>query len=374
MKKIANIVFNPFTNDSRVIKESMSLANNNYHVEVIAHLDKNLEKAEIQNNFIVKRFSYLNRTVTKIKFAKLKAYLIYLKESTQYCKDFDILHCNDLNALPLAYIIKKFYNKDIKVVYDAHEYETEVSGLSGVQKIIRKKVEQFLIQYTDAVICVSNKIADEYVRLYNIPKPVLVLNTPAYKNIEKKDIFREYFGIKKEQIIFLYQGALSPGRGVEIILDTFKIMNDEKSVIVFMGYGALEADIKTISKEYTNIYFHKAVSPDILLDYTSSADFGIATIEDSCLSYRYCLPNKIFEYTMANVPVIVSNLPEMKKVVMDNAIGVVAQENTPSGLREAILQAVQLDKNKLQNNIEKVKEIYNWEEQEKVLLALYNDL
>lgn len=374
MKKVANIVFNPFTNDSRVIKESTSLAKNNFHVEVIAHLDKNLEKTEIQNNFIVKRFSYLDRTLTKTKLGKLKAYLVYLKESVRYCKDFDILHCNDLNALPIALIIKKIYNKELKVVYDAHEYETEVNGLSGVQKTLTKKAEQFLIRYANAVICVSDTIANEYVKLYNIPKPYIVLNTPAYKTVEKKDIFRELFGIKKEQTIFLYQGALSRGRGIEVVLDTFKMMNDDKSVIVFLGYGTLEAEIKQVSVECSNIYFHKAVSPEILLDYTSSADFGISTIEDSCLSYRYCLPNKIFEYTMANVPVIVSNLPEMKKVVIDNAIGVVAQENTPSGLKEAILQAVQLDKDELQNSIQKVKEIYNWGEQEKVLLALYNDL
>ncbi|MEA3370709.1 MAG: glycosyltransferase [Campylobacterota bacterium] len=374
MKKIANIVFNPFTNDSRVIKESASLANNGYYVEVIAHLDKGLEKTQVENSFIVKRFSYLDRIVSKSKLAKLKAYLLYVKEASLYCKDFDILHCNDLNALPIAFIIKKLYNKDVKIVYDAHEYETEVNGLGGFQKYITKKAEQFFIRYANAVICVSDAIADEYVRLYDIPKPSLVLNTPAFKSVEKKDIFREVFGIKKEQTIFLYQGALSQGRGVQTVLDTFKMMQSDESVIIFMGYGNLEAEIQKLSAECSNIYFHKAVSPEVLLDYTSSADFGIATIEDSCLSYRYCLPNKIFEYTMANLPVIVSNLPEMKKLVLDNSIGVVVKEDTSSSLKKAILEAVTLDKDKLQINIQKVKEIYNWEEQEKVLLELYTRL
>ncbi|WP_323592289.1 hypothetical protein, partial [Aliarcobacter butzleri] len=74
-------------------------------------------------------------------------------------------------------------------------------------------------------------------------------------------------------------------------LETFKTIDNENAVIVFMGYGSLENLIRETSKEYKNIYFHQAVSPDVLLDYTSSADFGISTIEDSCLSYRYCLPN-----------------------------------------------------------------------------------
>ena len=171
----------------------------------------------------------------------------------------------------------------------------------------------------------------------------------------------------------MYQGGLSSGRGIEILLDAFKQIDDD-SVIVFMGYGPLEDMIKKASEEYGNIYFYPAVSPDILLDYTSSADFGISTIEDSCLSYRYCLPNKMFEYLMAEIPVIVSNLYEMKRLVENYKVGIVAKENSPTGLKEAIKQAVQLDKKELQQNIEKVKEIYNWEEQEKVLLEVYKGL
>ncbi len=141
-----------------------------------------------------------------------------------------------------------------------------------------------------------------------------------------------------------------------------------------MGYGALEECVKDISKEHTNIYFHQAVSPEVLLEYTSSADFGISIIEDKCLSYRYCLPNKMFEYFMAELPVIVSNLPEMKRLVEDNSLGVVAKENSTKGLKKAIEEAVLLDQDELQKNIQKVKEIYNWEEQEKVLLDTYKEL
>jgi len=374
MVKIANLVFNPFVNDSRVIKESNSLARNGYHVEVIAHLDKNLQETQKQDSFTVKRFSYLDRTVTKSKMTKLKAYLIYLKESVKYCKNFDILHCNDLNTLPIGFIIKKFYNKKVKIVYDAHEYETELNGLHGIQKTITKKVEKFLINYADAVICVSNAIADEYVKLYTIKKPALVLNTPPYTQIEKKDIFRETFSIAKEKTIFLYQGGLAKGRGIEILLETFKSLKDDKSVIVFMGYGTLEESIIKASEEFDNIYFHKAVSPDVLLEFTCSADFGILFYENNCLNHYYCSPNKMFEYLMAEIPVIVSNLYEMKKIVQEYNIGVVANENTKDGLQEAILEATKLNEKALHVNIQKVKEIYNWEKQEQVLLKVYDEL
>ena len=375
MLKVANIVFNPFTNDSRVLKESISLAKGGFKVEIIAHGDKGLEQEEIINSIKVKRFAYLDRKETTSNIAKLKVYLSWIKEVSTYVKDFDILHCNDLNTLPIAFIVKRFFNKNIKVVYDAHEYETEVNQLNKITKPIAKFAEIFLIRYTDKVITVSEAIAKEYKNLYPfLEEPKLVLNTPPYKELEKKDLFREKLGIEGEKIIFLYQGGLSRGRGIEILLEAFKNIDNKDAVIVFMGYGELEENIKNESQQYKNIYFYPAVTPDILLDYTNSADFGISTIEDSCLSYRYCLPNKLFEYIMAEVPVVVSNLPEMRKLVLNNKIGVVLKENTPKGLNEAINKAIKLEQNELKTNIKKLKTIYNWENQEKVLIDVYKEL
>ena len=372
-KSVASLVFNSFINDSRVLKEGLSLLKHGYEVEIIAHHDKGLKQEEHQEGLKIKRLAYLDRTVTKSKLGKLKAYFSFIKESVNYCKDFDILHCNDINMLPIGVIIKKFYKRDVKIVYDAHEYETETYALSGVQKKITKFSERFLIKYADKVITVSNSIANEYVKLYGIEKPALVLNTPPYKEVAKQDKFREAFGIEGKTI-FLYQGGLGRNRGIELLLEVFKSIDDNESIMVFMGYGELESTIIQASKESSNIFFHQAVSPTVLLDYTVSADFGIATIEDSCLSYRYCLPNKLFEYIMAEVPVIVSNLPEMRKVVRENAVGVVLEEETLQGITEAIKQAVALDKQEINRNLKKLKTIYNWEEQESVLIKLYGEL
>ncbi len=374
-KTIASLVLNNFKNDSRVLKENISLQNAGHEVIVVALHEEPLSERETVQNIPVHRIKLKSRGWSKNKFIQLLKYFEFIYRVVKQYKGSDILHCNDLNALPIAVIIKKFFNKNVKIVYDAHEYEiNDVPNEGKISIKIKYYLEKFLIKYADKVITVSDAIADEYVRLYNIKKPALVLNTPVYQEIEKKDIFRETLNIGKDKVIFLYQGGLSRGRGIEILLETFKTIDNKDAVIIFMGYGPLEDLILMTEKENDNIYFHKAVSPDILLDYTGSADFGISTIEDSCLSYRYCLPNKIFEYLMAEIPVIVSNLYEMKRLVEKNSIGMVAHENTPSGLEEAIKEAVRLDKKVLQENIQKVKEIYNWESQEKVLLEVYKDL
>jgi len=374
-KKVVSIVLNNFKNDSRVLKENISLQNAGYDVQVVALWENGVKEQEIVQNIPVYRVKLKSKDWSKNRLVQLIKYFEFIYKVSRLYKNTDIVHCNDLNALPIGVVIKKFLNKNVKIVYDAHEYEINDKPNEGQYSIkIKYFIEKFLIKYTNKVITVSEAIANEYVRLYNIPKPLLVLNTPLYKRIEKKDLFREKFNITKEQTIFLYQGGLSSGRGIEILLDTFKMVDDEKSVIVFMGYGPLEDIVKQASNKFENIYFHEAVSPDILLDYTSSADFGISTIEDSCLSYRYSLPNKMFEYLMAELPVIVSNLPEMKKIVQKYKVGIVAKENSLKGLSEAIKKATKLDKKDLKANIQKVKEIYNWEKQEKVLLKMYEGL
>jgi len=374
MKKVISVVLNNFINDSRVLKEAISLQKAGYEVEVVALWEEGLKEYETTKNIFVHRVKLKSKNWSKNRFIQLIKYLEFIYKTVKKYKNSDIFHCNDLSSLPVGVVVKKFYNKNIKIVYDAHEYETEIDGLNGIKKSLVKFLEKRFIKYANKVITVSEAIANEYVKLYNIEKPALVLNTPPYKKIEKKDIFRETFKIDKDKTIFLYQGGLSSGRGIEILLEAFKNIDNKNLVIVFMGYGVLEEEIKKISKEHHNIYFHKAVSSEILLDYTSSADFGILFYENSCLNHYYCSPNKMFEYLMAELPVIVSNLYEMRRLVEKNGIGVVAKENTPKGLQNAIIEAQKLDKNKLKDNIKKVKEIYNWQEQEKVLLEIYKGL
>ena len=160
------------------------------------------------------------------------------------------------------------------------------------------------------------------------------MNCPPKFYKSKKDIFRAKFNLLETQKIFLYQGSLNPGRGVEVLLEAFSSFESDELVLIFMGYGSLVSTI--CERQSKNIFYHSAVPSNTLLEHTASADFGIAFVEDSCLSYRYCLPNKLFEYLMADLPVITSNLPEMRRVVEDYGVGVVSEDNSLTGLLDAI--------------------------------------
>jgi len=372
MIKVANLVFNSFENDSRVLKESISLATNGYDVEVIAHLDEGLKEFEKKDDLIIRRFSYINREKNRRIISKLGGYLKYIKLSVQHCKRFDILHCNDLDTLPIAFIIKQFFNKNIKVVYDAHEYETERHHQSDFDKKILKVVERFLLRYVDDMITVSEPIANEYSRLYNIKKPTIIYNTPKLIEIKKRDIFREKFNIPKEHIIFLYQGGLQERRG---ILEFANLIKDKKNTsYVIMGFGFLKEQILELMKTQPNLYFHNAVSPDELLDYTSSADIGVCIEENLCKSWNLGLPNKMFEYYMVDLPIVVSGLFELSRFIIDNGTGYVIKDIFDTKEFDELFKDIIKSYKEKTQNLNRVKEIYNWQNQEKKLLKLYKEL
>lgn len=368
--RVANIVLNNFKNDSRVLKISKSINSTGAAVKVIAYHDKGMKEQEVIEGVNVNRLKLTTKEWPKNKLFQVLKYMEFIVRAYFHCRTFDVFHCNDLNSLPVG-VFSKIFNKKKVVIYDAHEYETQMNGQSRLEKVLAKFFENILIKFVDEVITVSDSIADEYVRLYKIVKPTVVLNCPYISEVKKGNIYREVFDIKQEQTIFLYQGALNYGRGIEILLEAFQSMKDQSNVVVFMGYGVLESLIKDVAAISDKVFFHPAVDPTNILEHTSSADYGISFIEDTCLSYRYCLPNKLFEYTMAGIPVLSSNLPEMKKFVSTNSVGIVAKHNNIEGFKEALTSSLGLNYSELLKNVNKVKDDYSWESQEKVLLPLY---
>jgi glycosyltransferase involved in cell wall biosynthesis len=120
--------------------------------------------------------------------------------------------------------------------------------------------------------------------------------------------------------VFFYQGVLDHGRGVDTALAAFAQAPPDKHV-VFLGFGPKSETIQEFSKRHANIHFLPAVPPHELRDYTRSGDVGLCLIEPVCLSYVYCMPNKLFEYLGSGVPALVTELPELTEVVSSGQCG-----------------------------------------------------
>lgn len=381
-KKVFCIVNNQIKNDNRVLNEAFSLASNGYEVYLVGIIGlgkkTSLPREEFVRGVKIFRKSMISERMEALRFIRIMIFQtnIWFYFFIQSKKKFDVVHCHDLSTLHYGVMIKLWTFSKIKLVYDAHEYETEMNGLQGFKKTYLSIKERFLIRFVDKVITVSDSIADEYVRLYGIERPELILNCPVLRTEKppNKDLFRSIFDISNEHRILLYQGGLEKGRGIEIMLEAFSSLNTDRYVLVFLGSGQLTDEIKSHENYGEFVFHHPYVSGEVLLEYTSSADYGIVYIEDTCLSYRYCMPNKLFECIAGGLPVICSNLPEIRDFVERQGVGISAIKDGPEGFLEMLERLPDPKDSELKSNILKTRSAFNWGTQEKILIKMYNQL
>lgn len=257
-----------------------------------------------------------------------------------------------------------------RLVYDAHELETETNGLTGVRQTLSRWVERLLIRRAAMVIVVGEGIADWYRRTYGLRNVVTVMNCPRYRAPARTTRLHTSLGLAPETELVLYQGGLVPGRGIEALLDAFSEPQPGLA-LVCMGYGALESTIEQAAATRPWIRLQRAVDPSVVLEYTASATFGVAYIDNLSLNDRLCLPNKLFEYIMAGLPVIVNDAPEMAAVVRKHAIGVVLRKLTADALLGAVRDLRERERILLTEALGTAAREYCWERQAAIMLDGY---
>jgi glycosyltransferase involved in cell wall biosynthesis len=145
-------------------------------------------------------------------------------------------------------------------------------------------------------------------------------------------------------------------------------------VVVFMGYGELKQVIELTALNHKNIYFYPAVLPEVVLEYTASADLGVSLIENTCLSYYYCMPNKLFEYAMAGLPVVVSNMKDMSELVSKYEMGEVISDFSAKAINRAIDDFLKKDLVGMKANAYRMACENSWEVQEIKMLVAYESI
>jgi len=281
----------------------------------------------------------------------------------------DVLLSNDLDSLAANFLASKIRNKPL--VYDSHEYFTEVPELvkrPGIQKIW-EWLEAKMLPKVKYAYTVCDSIANVYREKYGTDFKV-VRNLPHAREIKTQ---------KKEsdKKLILYQGAVNVARGLEQAIRTMHFI--ENAELVIAGDGDIKNDLEELVKSEkleNKVRFAGRLPLEKLHEITVQADLGLSIEEDFGLNYRFALPNKLFDYIQAQVPVLVTNLPEMAKIVKQYNVGEITNSLEPAVLSEKIKEALtNSEKRKLwKENLKQASKELVWKNEEKVLHEIFSSI
>lgn len=363
-KRIILFVSNDLSCDNRVHKVATSLSNNGCDVEVVGR--------KLKNSMPLSRQCYVQK---RLRFLFTKGPLFYAEMNIRFSlylifRRFDIATANDLDTLLGVFCAVKLRGKQL--VYDSHEYFTEVPELQNRSRVRNMwlAMEKRIFPKLHFVTTVCDSIAKEYEVKYGIPVQV-VRNVP-YKidACEKKKL-----NLPHSKVV-LYQGALNVGRGLELLIESFVSVD---ACLLIIGDGDIRARLEAMVNQLNlrgKVIFLGRIPYDILPAYTKMATIGVSLEEDLGASYHYCLPNKLFDYIQAGIPVLVSDLPEMKSIVSHYSCGEILQERTVQSLVNQ-LNGLLCNEPKLemyQANSRIASVDLCWENEEQKLLSVYSQL
>ena len=369
-KKVILSVTNDLVSDQRVHKVCTSLQKWGFDVLLVGRLRRKSPALE-KRSYCVKRMNLLFDTGPFFYMEyniRLFFFLLFHRA--------DILVANDLDTLCANYIASKITGR--KLAYDSHEYFTEVPELvlRKFTQSIWRAIEQWIFPKLQFVYTVNDSIANAYFTTYKI-KPAVIRNFPV--KVDETIITRSKTDLllPKDKKIILYQGAVNIDRGLPEVIEAMQFVNN--AVLLIIGDGdilnELKAKIAQLKLNEKVIFFNR-VPFEMLKQYTLHADIGISLEKDTNLNYRFTLPNKLFDYVHAGVPVLASPLDEIKKIFSAFSIGLLIDSHAPQHIADKInLMLSDLDKRKVwrENCLAASKE-YCWQHEENVLKRIYNSI
>lgn len=426
--KVLMVVDNTCEYDSRVIKEAEALCAAGYQVCVLCriadHLPDNeivndvrysrkIQASDINKKYIVSSFmskckalkntpavnlpSFLKQlTFVILGFFRLFfSFLLYVVARVFYMplqgcnikqaiKDNlvsyspDIIHVHDLS--PLDSTVMLAAKNKIKVIYDAHELELHKNSMNLIDKLWVKYYEAKNIVKVNAVITVCESIAVHLTQFYKIKKPIVIFNAPVICDVRKKgDSIRQALGLKESVPLVIYVGKTTVNRGLEQLFQAMALCKDYHLALVGPSDKQVKRILESLSIKLNitkRVHFYPSVPMERVVSFVSSADVGVVATQDVCLSYKFSLPNKLFEMTFAGLPLCVSRLPEHEMFLKDTENGILVDEKRPQDIADAIRKLYE-NKEMYIISDERMKAIiekYSWESQVKKLNALYTEM
>ena len=368
MKKVVVLVSNDLTHDQRVRKVCEELVDQGHEITLVGRL---LPASESMDR------SY---EIVRLRLLFSKGALFYASLNIRFFlfllgRKFDVVHVNDLDTLLPAFIVARL--KKWNIVYDSHEYFTEAAGLTGrnFQKSVWLAIEKWIFPKLKHVITVNESIASIYREKYKVPVHV-VRNIPPLTQRPKK-LSREELELPTDKRIVLLQGAyIDYDRGCLEAVQSMQWVENVLFLVIGSGQEVGLAKEKCTELNLNDkVRFMPKMAFEKLRQYTSVVDLGLSLDKPLHLNYKLSLPNKLFDYIHAGIPVVTSPLPELKRIVDTYEIGLTTDGYTPEAIAKTINSALDSpDRETWNANLKKAAQDLTWDNEKQVFKEIYKKI
>jgi len=369
LKRVIVSVTNDLVTDQRVHKVCTTLSEINYDVVLIGR--------KFSNSLAINR----NYKTVRMKLLFNKGFLFYAEFNIRlFCKLFfikkDILLSNDLDTLLPSFLISKIFNK--KLVYDSHELFTEIPELIDRPQIqkIWLIIEKQIFPRLKNVYTVNESIASIYKKRYKVDVKIIRNIAPVLQDKSLDiNLIDKVKGGKK--MLILQGSGINIDRGAEEVVLMMQFL--ENMVLYIIGSGDVFDKLKELVQTFhleEKVFLKDKIPYEELMEYTKIADLGLSLDKGTNLNYEYSLPNKVFDYIQAEIPLMVSNRKEIASLVLENKIGLVVKNLEPESLAEEV-KRILFDQDLLllwRENLSKAQMKYNWEKESGKLKGIFLNL
>src|SRR5258708_3538334 len=384
--KVCMHVLERVRTDGRVLREAMTLVEEGFAVTIVdiesergCPVEEDIHGIHVKHIIMPSWFNYASRF--SLWFLVKAIWMLFRCILRLIQTPADIYHAHDVKALPACYIAALLRRKPL--IFDAHELPiSERSlrwrGLSGISRHLLS----VMVPQCAGVISVSPPIVHEMSKRYHYPKVSLIRNILAYKAVPRSDRLRQHLRLGPEVMIALYQGNLQPDRQLDRLVRAGAFL-EQNIVIVLMGKDieSTHVELETLAtRESVNdrVKILPPVPYEELLEWTTSADIGLIVYSPGQSSnVKMCLPNKLFEYLMAGLPVLASPLDAVADVISTYEVGRIVSSLKPEDIGAAINEML-ADRGALasmrRNALEAAQHNLCWEKESQQLIRLHQDI
>lgn len=294
----------------------------------------------------------------------------------------DIYHAHVERALPACYLAGRLRRKPFIVDMPELNLSDPRYARWSRLSVLARRLIQHMVSYSAGFITASPLYPQEFAGLYGASDVTFIRNVPPYRSVTKSDWLHRHLGLDPRVRIALYQGYLQADRGLHLLVQAAPFL-EKDIVVVMLGQGVEEtlALLRSLiaSEGVTDrVKILPPVPYEELLDWTASADIGLSVLpSDHSLSIRKCLPNKFFEYLMAGLPVLSSELEAVAEAIETYGVGRIAPSLAPRELAASINDML-ADREGLArmsaNALAIARQEFYWEKESQKLLHLYEDI